>query len=59
MATEANQRACKWHLEDNFDYAIWETQCDNTFEFTVDGIEENNFKYCPYCGGVISVEARQ
>ena len=59
MVTDENQRACKWSLDDNEDYSIWETQCGNTFEFTVEGIEENHFKYCPYCSGVIRDQTDQ
>ena len=29
---------------------MYETSCDEIFEFLADGIEENKFVYCPYCG---------
>lgn len=29
----------------------WETSCDNMYEFTTDGVEENGFHWCPFCGG--------
>lgn len=41
-------RECIWTPDIN---GIWETQCDNMFEFTDDGPHDNGFKYCPYCGG--------
>ena len=42
---------CTW-IYDSF-YSYYHTSCGNDFE-TIDGdIEENNFKYCPYCGKTI------
>ena len=40
---------CIWR--DNDEY--FETDCDNVFGFISDGIEENGFVYCPYCGAII------
>ncbi len=37
---------CKWKEDDGF-YA---TECEHGFYFNDDGIDENNFIYCPYCG---------
>lgn len=48
-----SQKHCDWGHED--DYGIHETSCGHTFEFTTDGVKENDFKYCPYCGKLISV----
>jgi len=50
MTTEKNE-ICKWVNQDISEY--FETECDNAFGFNCDGIKENNFKYCPYCGGKI------
>lgn len=44
---------CHWKLDDNPDYSIWETSCSGMFEFNADGPEENDFKFCPYCGGAL------
>lgn len=41
---------CSWHRWESGQY---ETSCDNVFEFTNDGIKENDFKHCPFCGGSI------
>lgn len=30
---------------------IWQTTCAHTFEFTTGGPKENNFDFCPHCGG--------
>ena len=31
-----------------------ETSCGNSFVFISDGIEENGFRFCPYCGNKIA-----
>jgi len=50
---------CTWTVDPSWDEDdIWETDCDNTFQFTTDGPKENRFKFCPYCGKVIEVEER-
>ncbi len=40
------ENICKWKEDDGF-YA---TECEHGFYFNDDGIDENNFIYCPYCG---------
>ena len=42
---------CTWKLDD--EYGMYETGCGNAFECIEGDIEENNFKFCPYCGGRI------
>ena len=42
---------CTWKLDDV--YGMYETGCGNAFECIEGDIEENNFKFCPYCGGRI------
>jgi hypothetical protein len=38
---------CEWKQDEN---GVWETECGNLFEI-IDGTpNENNLKYCPYCG---------
>lgn len=44
-------QTCEWHRWESGQY---ETKCDNVFEFTHEGIKENDFKYCPFCGGSIT-----
>ena len=42
---------CKWSKCENSDETIYyETSCDNATQFLEDGIEDNNYKFCPYCG---------
>jgi len=46
---------CIWKLYDYWESnSIFNTSCDNTFEFMNEGIKENHFKFCPYCGGKIT-----
>ena len=40
-------------------WVVWQTTCANMFEFTADGPDENNFKFCPYCGGKLRHTGRQ
>lgn len=41
-------KKCEWKEVDSGDY--WDTSCDQSFCFEVDGPKENGFKFCPYCG---------
>jgi len=46
---------CNW-TEDRGEWGdSWDTSCDNKFEFMVGGPDENEFKFCPYCGGQLQV----
>lgn len=49
---------CTWKedLQPDGDVA-WETACGNLHEFMADGPTENNYRYCPYCGGSLIVLA--
>lgn len=44
---------CVWTEDDD---GAWDTSCDNRFEFTADGPEENDFAFCPYCGKNLTPE---
>ena len=44
--------SCQWKEDGG---GIWQTNCGNAFEFTMDGPTENQFRFCPYCGGKISI----
>jgi len=41
---------CGW-TED--DAGVWQSACENSFEFNTAGPVENGFEYCPYCGRVL------
>ena len=46
---------CAWSPYDCHEMpGTFETSCDNVFSFTEEGINENQFKFCPYCGGSIN-----
>ena len=38
---------CKWTENEN---GLWETDCNDSFEFYSSGPVENGMKFCPYCG---------
>ena len=44
---------CKWK---EVDAGIYETGCSQTQCFGADGIKENEYKHCPYCGKGIEEE---
>jgi hypothetical protein len=48
------EKLCIW--KENEEYSMWETSCQNAFEFIEGDIEENSFKFCPYCGKIIKQE---
>jgi hypothetical protein len=44
-----------WYMDDfnDKDDIVWETGCGQTMSFNEGTIEDNNYRYCPYCGGEI------
>ena len=48
---EIAERECEWTFDE---LGVWNTQCGEAWEFVADGIEENNVKFCPYCGGKVT-----
>lgn len=47
------ERTCVWS---HGGCDVWETSCEQSFEFIDNGPQENSFKYCPYCGGTIEIK---
>lgn len=48
--------SCVWDLiEEASGDPIWSTTCKNEFVFIDGGPEENEMKFCPYCGGIIEI----
>lgn len=47
------QSHCEWKYDDCEDY--FSTSCGQAHVFMSDGIKENNYEYCPYCGMVIEI----
>ena len=44
---------CEWKYNDSEYY--WESSCEHLHIFMSDGPEENEYKFCPYCGKKIKV----
>lgn len=49
---EASVETCEW--KENED-GMWDTSCENTFVFDEGGPEENEQKFCCYCGKPLKV----
>jgi hypothetical protein len=47
-------RVCKWR-EDDPDFGTWRTGCGHLWSFNAGGPEENDAKFCQYCGGALAV----
>lgn len=43
--------ACAWREDSD---GAWDTECGGRWEFTDDGLKENNCWFCPHCGGTIA-----
>ncbi len=50
---EAKHNPCQ--LSEDSD-GNWETACGEILIFTEAGPAENGYKYCPYCGGLVTVK---
>jgi hypothetical protein len=48
-------RTCKWIQGDTLDSVddYYKTECGHTFYLFEGGIEDNNCKFCMYCGGSV------
>ena len=53
-AMPAMGKMCEWTYDEFSD--SWDTACDNKHCFMTDGPHENNHRYCPYCGLVLSAD---
>ena len=42
---------CAWFYDEEHDK--FDTGCQHEFAFADGGIEDNEFKHCPFCGGPI------
>ena len=50
QAAKQDVGECTWSESEDGQY---DTSCGGIFELTVDTPEENEFKFCCYCGGVL------
>lgn len=44
---------CEWKYNDTEYY--WESSCDHLHIFMSDGLKENEYDFCPYCGKKIKI----
>lgn len=44
---------CRWKYDEHHDY--YDTDCGQGQCFSCDGVKENHYKFCPYCGKEIEV----
>jgi hypothetical protein len=54
-ASEAGD--CVWTFDDDVRSGMWETACGEAWQFTCDGPEENNFRFCHGCGKPVHIAA--
>ena len=48
---------CVWRqVEGQWADYYWETQCDNAHQFIDGNPADNQYRFCPYCGGIIASE---
>lgn len=47
---------CSWDCHgNNFDEAVYQTGCNSAHEFMEGDITDNDYKFCPFCGGEIYI----
>ena len=46
---------CRWFYADHWDIESnhWTTSCENVHVFLEGGPEQNDYRFCPYCGNTI------
>lgn len=49
-------RECEWRGGTDYDATVWYGACGLMWEFTNDGPVENEFHYCPRCGGKVRIK---
>lgn len=58
-ALRAKTHTCVWTETMGLDEDYWDTKCQQSFTFMTAGPEENHFKFCPYCGGILELVRRE
>lgn len=51
-------KECKWEYQGEWDH-YWQTSCGGAHVFEEDGPKENDYKFCPYCGGELIVVVQE
>ena len=49
---------CHWTFDDNEFAQIWEGACGAAWSFNEGGPHENNFRFCPKCGGTVVIDPK-
>lgn len=50
----AKKSFCNWYQDGGYDGSdTWETSCGHYFTLNEGSPEENEFKFCSFCGGTI------
>jgi len=44
-------KKCTWVYDEPWNF--WETACGEAFTISDGSLEENKFRYCPFCGKLI------
>lgn len=53
------EESCVWKLDDvGWDDTFWETSCEEVAILLGGSPNDNNFKYCPFCGRQIREELK-
>ena len=54
---EDPEPTCEWRNEEDSwgGNNHWVTKCNEAFHFECDGVTDNKFRFCPYCGKPIKV----
>ena len=50
----SEEKLCGWWQDENC--GIYQTGCNEAYEFIYDGVIDNKFKFCPFCGGEIKLQ---
>jgi len=51
---QSMSKKCQWNEDES---GWWYTDCGEAHEFTTGGVEENRYKFCPYCGKTLEEKA--
>lgn len=54
--SEQRKKTCRWSADEDGTYF---TRCGNAFQFFDGAPDDNKFKFCPYCGGVLTEKRKK
>ena len=44
------RKTCTWKYECPYEIGYYDTECGTAYYFEEGTIEENDYRFCPYCG---------